>query len=123
MTNKQIKKLAEESFVKQNLNQKKVNLITRSIKRSDMKKYIKALKVIERKNTIYVVFPVQEEKNSIEYALKTLKNMYPFKKAECMIDPSLMAGVKIINDDLIYDFNMKNTLHNIMSYINNKIYD
>jgi len=123
MIYKNAKKLALQSFDNNILNQKKVNLIEGKLKSSDMKKYIKALKLIERKNTIYLVLPNEKIKNGVDYAIESLKKMYPGKKIEYLYDKSLMAGIKIINDDLIYEYNIGNTINNIFLHLNQKNYD
>jgi len=39
-------------------------------------------------------------------------------RIEFLEDKSLIAGIKLIDNDNIYDFNLKNTFENLVSYIN-----
>ncbi len=123
MTDKKIKVLAKESFFKNSLNQKKVKLIVKSLKRSELKEYIKALKLIEAKNTVFLTLSQRTKAEITEDILKNLKSQFPSKKIELVFDPTLIAGIKIVSDDLIYDFNVKNTLEEILSHIKEEDYD
>lgn len=88
-----------------------------------MKKYIKSLKLVERKNTIYLVLPNENIKNGVSHIIELLKKTYPAKKIEFLYDKSLIAGIKIINDDLIYEHNVGNTINNLISYLKQENYD
>lgn len=123
MKYKDIKKLAIQSFTKNDLDQKRVTLIAKHLKRSDMKKYIKALKLIEKKNTIYLVLPNEKIKDGINYITELLKKRYSTRKIEFLYDESLIAGIKIINDDLIYEHSMGNTINNLITYLKEENYD
>ena len=123
MNYKTIKKLAAQSFSGNFLDLKKVNLIAKHLKRSNMKKYIKVLKLIERKNTIYLVLPNEKIKAGVDYVIELLKKMYPAKKIEFLYDDSLIAGIKIINDDLIYEHSVGNTINNLIAYLKQENYD
>jgi F0F1-type ATP synthase delta subunit len=49
---------------------------------------------------------------------KEFKRIFPDKRLEFSEDKSLIAGLKLIDNDIIYDFNLKNTFENLVSYIN-----
>ena len=46
-----------------------------------------------------------------------IKEIFPDKKIVLKEDKSLIAGIRIIDKDTIYDFNIKNTLENLVKYI------
>lgn len=120
MDYQKVKKIAEQSFVNNKLNPKIVDLVAKKLKRSEIKKYIKALRLLKRKKTIYLILP-EIEKNTnqeISYILNFLKKAYPQKKIEIQKDPSLISGIKVINYDIIYNYNIKNTINSIISHIN-----
>jgi len=118
MDYKRIKKIAEGSFINNKLNPKIINLVSKKLKRSELKKYIKALRQIEKKKTIYLILPEITDSKDIEYLLNYLKDFYPDKDVEIQKNPKLIAGLKIINDDLVYEYNVKDALNNLVSQIN-----
>ena len=115
MTTKQIKNLAVASYTSGLLDAKKVNRITKLLNRSELKKYIKFLKSLEQGKTIKVIMAKLDTKNGLS---KELKAKFHNKRIEFSEDKSLIAGVKIIDNDNIYDFNLANTFKNLISYIN-----
>src|SRR3989344_1274298 len=110
---KTIKKLAIDSFSKNSLNIPRVQRISALLKRNELKYYIKALKSLENKKTITLVVP-DEEIESIQKVFDKLKKAYPDKKILVKVDPSLIAGIKIINDDLIYEVSIKQILEDLV---------
>ena len=115
MTSKQIKNLALASYTSELIDAKKVNRITKLLNRSELKRYIKFLKSLEQSKTIKVVLAKLDNKRDLE---KELKTKFPNKRLEFLEDKSLIAGVKIIDNDNIYDFNLANTFENLVSYLN-----
>ena len=115
MSTKQIKKLAVASYTNQLLDSKKVNKIVKLLNRNELKQYIKFLKSLEQSKTVKIVMSKLENKNLLA---KELKIKFPNKRLEFSEDKSLIAGLKLIDNDTIYDFNLKNTFENLVSYIN-----
>ncbi|MCL5439047.1 MAG: hypothetical protein M1268_03590 [Patescibacteria group bacterium] len=113
MTKKQFRLLAEASYTKNKLDSKKVEKIVKLLPRKDTKMYIKALKNKENKTTVSITLPRQPKKQ-IE---KLFKNMYPNKKIIYNIDSSLIVGVKVIDNDLVYEENLKDTLRQIADFV------
>lgn len=111
MNSKIIDKLVLESYSNNFLNQRKVNRIAGLISKSDLKKYINALKLTEKKKTLIISSPI----NNNDY--KKFEKIFPNKKIIFKKDPSLMLGVKIVDNDTIYEFTLKNYLDKITSYI------
>ncbi len=116
MTNRQIKKIAQLSFKKNKLDGQIVAKISKALSRGELKLYIKALKNIEKNNTIFVYMPKLTGKSGME---KDFKKNFPSKKFEFKEDSSLVAGVRIVDKDDVYDFNLQNTLKNLISYVAN----
>jgi F0F1-type ATP synthase delta subunit len=115
MTTKQIKKLAMASYTGKILDLKKINRITKLLTRADLKRYIRFLKSLEKSKTVTVVTSNSDVKTELN---KKLKQIFPGKRLEFSKDESLIAGIKLIDNDNIYDFNLKNTFENLVSYIN-----
>ena len=120
MTHKQIDKLVLESYTGEDISAKRVEKITCGISRKDLKMYIRALKNWERKTSVEILIPDEKYKKNIN--LSMIKSLFPKKKIKYTIDSSLITGIKIINQDMVYDFNLKNTLENIVENIR-KQYD
>jgi F0F1-type ATP synthase delta subunit len=115
MTTKQIKNLAVASYTSELLDAKKVNRVTKLLNRFELKKYIKFLKNLEQSKTVKVIMAKLDTKNGLA---KELKAKFPNTRIEFSEDKSLIAGVKLIDNDNIYDFNLANTFKNLVSYIN-----
>ena len=115
MIKKQIKKLAELSYTKETLDSKKVNKIVKYLKTDELKEYIKAIKIIENNKKVVLIVPEISGKESI---IKEMKKLFPGKKIIVKTDKSIIAGIRIIDNDNIYDFNLKDTLNNLVTYIN-----
>lgn len=115
MTKKQIKKLAIASYTKGKLDYTKVKKIIKFLKRSELKLYIKAIKNYENNKTVTVFIPSIVERKNI---LTDLKKIFPEKKIVFKKDQSLIAGIRIIDNDIVYDTNIKNTLENLIYFVN-----
>lgn len=114
MTKKQIRGLVQASYTNDELDQKKINRIVKLLNRFELKEYLKLVKMFEKSKTLTVYAP------SIRtvLAVKTeLSKMFKGKKVELKEDKKLIAGIKIIDNDNVYDFNLRNNLKNLVSYI------
>lgn len=111
MIKNKIKKLAQQSYRGINLDRKKVNGISSLLSRADLKLYIKELKAMEAKKNLIVTVPFANIPN------EAIKEIFPNKIIVYKKDESLMLGVKIADNDIIYEFTLKNTLENIISHI------
>lgn len=114
MIKRQIKSLVLQSYTKNNLDFKKVKKVTKILSRGDLKHYLKMLRSYEESKRVAVVVPKFDEYKDLE---KKIKQIFPNKKIIFLQDPSLMLGAKIIDNDKIFEFNLKNTLENLGSYI------
>jgi len=115
MTRKQIKKLVVASYTRDALDSKRVNRIVKLLTRSELKEYIKGIRNQERSRTLFAFAPKVSAKENLK---KVLKKLFPDKRIEVKEDQSIIAGVRIVNSDNVYDFNLRNNLENLVSYIN-----
>lgn len=111
MNKNKINKLVAASYKNNHLDEKKVNKIASLISRSDLKKYINGLKLVEKKKNLIISSPINNQD------LGKFEKLFPHKKIILKNDPSLMLGVRIVNDDIVYDFTLKNSLDKIVNYI------
>ena len=116
MTKKYIKKLAMASYTKKELDSKKVKKIADLLSRNNLKQYIKELKLLENEKTITILTPAFSKQTQSDIKKKFSK-VFTDKKVIIDSDPSLILGVKVINNDLIYDLSLKNTLDNLNTHI------
>lgn len=112
MSKKLVKKLIDYSYENNKLNSKNVESVARLLGRRDLNLYIKALKRRERKLSVFIDVPI----NNLSVKGK-FKEIFPNKKITWDVDPSLMLGLRIINDDMLFEMNLKNTLDKIQSYM------
>jgi hypothetical protein len=116
MNKKKINSLIAESYTNDSLDQKKVNGICALISKSDLKKYINGLKLAEKQRNVIISSPINNQDT------KKFTKLFPHKKIVFKKDPSLMLGMQIIDNDIVYEFTLKNSLDRIVSYIE-KNYD
>lgn len=111
-----LKILATQSYTRGDLDPKKVESIARILKRSQLRQYLRAIKKLEESRKVVVVFSRFDDFKK-EGLKKTFAKLYPDKKIVFEEDKSLIVGVKVINNDEIFEFNLNNTLDNLSSYI------
>jgi len=109
MDKKKIDKLVKLSY--KNLDKKKVEEIGSLISKADLKKYIDGLKAAESVNNLVISSPVDNQYG------KRFQKLFPNRKVVFIKDPSLILGVKIVDNDKIYDFSLKNSFEKIINYI------
>jgi len=111
MNKQKIDKLIAASYKDSSLDQKKVNKIVSLISRSDLKKYINGLKLKELKQNLIISAPTNNQD------LIKFKELFPHKKIVFKKDPSLMLGIRVVDNDIVYEFTLKNSLDKIINYI------
>ena len=114
MTTREIKKLAEQSFTNWNLDVKKIRRAMSLLNRKQLKTYIKFLKKLENERLVYVFTPMDKVSDK---ASNKIGSMFPGKKIEYVKDPNLIVGIKIVDNDMVYEFNLKDSLDNIITYL------
>lgn len=116
MKKKRVLQLALASYKGKNLDEKKVNTISSYLSRSDLKKYINALKNLENNKKLIVSSP------SEFFDVKTFERLFPDKRIIFTKDPSLLLGIQVVDNDIEYKFSLKNSLEKLISFIE-KDYD
>lgn len=110
ITKKIIGQLVLESYTRDALDPKKVAKISSLLSRSDLKIYIRGLKLSEKSRTISLVLPDKKLYN--KSLVKGLQ-----KNVEVVEDKSLLLGVKIIDNDTIHDLSLKNSLESFIQHV------
>lgn len=108
-----LKELLLESYSNGDLDAEKVENIANHLKRGQLKEYIRVLKASEKKKSIIFTSPTMPS----EEAQKKLQDMFLHKKIVYVIDPDLLMGIKVTNEDMEYDLNLQHTLDTLLEYI------
>lgn len=114
MKKKLVKKLALASYVNGVLSEKNVMRIANHLTRSELKAYIKALKQEEQKKTVIVTVP--NEKFFLDK--KELQEIFTDKHIQIASNSDLLLGIRIQDNDTIYDGNLQSNLEDLVQYIN-----
>jgi len=110
MTTKDIKKLVLASYTKNKLDEKKVEKIAKLLSIADLKAYIRGLKLEEKKHKVYIALA---SKTIYNKKRKDLENLYKGKELVVEEDPSLLLGMRILDNDMLYDFSLKDRVNKI----------
>lgn len=103
MIKKIINQLVAASYTNGQLDNRKVTRVAALLSRADLKKYIRGIKLTEKANTISLVLPDMKLYN------KSLLG-HTTKQVQVLEDKSLLLGVKVIDNDTVYDMSLKNNL-------------
>ncbi len=113
MKKKQLKLITNISYSENILNLDVVEKIVNLLKRKDLKQYIRALKMREKESSIVIdtPLPLTDEERLF------LEKIFVGKRIENRINPELLLGIRVTNNDNIYDVSLKSKLENIISYL------
>lgn len=109
MSLKEIKKLVDKSYVNGVLDEKTVFKIASFLKRKDLKDYIKQLQKKEKEITVEIYL----SKSPSQKLKEIFSNLYKNKKIVYKIDKKLIAGIKIIKNDIIQNVSIASNLNQI----------
>ncbi|MDO8460827.1 MAG: hypothetical protein Q7S38_00110 [bacterium] len=113
MNNDQLENLVTLSYTGDSLDEKTVLAVASRLKRESLKRYIKELRMRENKNRVIVTLPFQPD----EKDKKRFGDIFAGKKILFNIDQSLLMGIQIINSDIIYNLNLKDSLERVVSHV------
>jgi F0F1-type ATP synthase delta subunit len=114
MIDKKIKQLVNLSYTNDKLDEVKVKKIANKLKYSDLKRYIRYIKDTEKRKSVIVYLSEDIKDKQLELEIK---KKFTNKRIIFKVDKSLLAGIKIVDFDNIYDFSLKNKLDNIAYFI------
>ncbi|CAN5210663.1 hypothetical protein BH09PAT1_BH09PAT1_7660 [soil metagenome] len=113
MNRQTLKQLVLESYSESgDLEPAKINKIADLLTKKELRLYIKTLKNWERQNKILIEVP-----NEDKIDLGELKEMFPTKKFVVSVDPSLLLGMRLQDNDDVFEMSLKNTLDKITEHI------
>lgn len=117
MDKKQIAKLAEISYIDNKLNADRVEKIISHLDKGELREYLKALRKQEQKLVVYIDYALELSEDN----KKKFENLYPDKIVIFRNNPDLVMGIRITEDDMVYNFNMDNALGQIREYLDKSI--
>ncbi len=108
-----INQLAALSFSAGKLDPKRVSKISTRLSKTNLRSYIKALKMLINKNSVKIFVSTKLDKKFTN----ELKEIFKDKNVQIELDKTLIAGIKIKDYDTIYDFNLKNSFKSMLDGI------
>ncbi|KKQ75334.1 MAG: hypothetical protein US96_C0013G0028 [Candidatus Woesebacteria bacterium GW2011_GWB1_38_5b] len=115
MKRKIIKKLAKKSFTKDKIDEKKVNMISNLLNKSDLKVYIKDLKNINSEKIVTVTVASED---GVDELNAYFRKVYPNKKIVVNTDPELINGVRVVDSNNEYEFSLKSFMEDAFKLTN-----
>ena len=110
---KKLRDLVTESYSGENLDSKTVDMLADHMNRQTLKQYISLLKQSEKKRQVIITSP----KSLKEADKKTLKDLFPKKKIIYVMDPEMINGIQITDNDKEYEINLNRTFHDIIDHL------
>lgn len=110
MTAKEIKALVKASYTNDALDEKKVEKIAKLLNRTDLKSYIRALRLEEKKHKVYIALPSKSVYNKTR---KDLENLYKGKEIIFEEDPSLLLGIRVLDNDMLYELSLEDRINKL----------
>lgn len=108
-----LKKLVKESYKDGKLVQENVEYIADKLSRKDLKQFINLLRQEEAKNDVFVT---SAEELSKEDVVK-IEKLYPGMNIVRSVDPSMIEGVRIVENNKEYEINLNRTFHDIIRFL------
>ncbi len=112
MKRQTLKQMVIGSYSDGELDARKINKIADLLTKKELRLYIKALKNWERENKIIV-----EVASKGGFDLDGIQELFPDKKLVVTVDPSLLLGMRLYNNDDIFEMSLKNTLEKVTEHI------
>lgn len=107
--------LLQASYKNGELDDDTVKKIADKLNRNMLKMYISLLKKEEKKKIVFVTTPKPMPSSDRD----KIKALFPKKKIFEEIDPQMISGIKIIENDEAYDLDLNKTFHDIIRFVNN----
>ena len=112
---KQIEELVQASYKDGKLDESTVKQIADKMNRNMLKMYIGLLKQEERKRIVFVTTP----KPLSEKDREKIKSLFSKKKIVEEIDPAMIGGIKVVENDEAFEMDINRTFHDIIRFVNN----
>lgn len=108
-----LKQLVTYSYTNGQLDQATVETIADHLDRKTLKEFLKLLKQEEAKNDVLLISakPLSDEEKG------KLAKLFEAKNLLYTVDPKMISGVKVIENNQEYEINLNRTFHDIMVFL------
>lgn len=110
MTKRDIRQLVVASYTKDRLDDKKVEKIAGMLSKTDLKAYIRGLRLEEQKHKIYLALATKTIYNK---ARKEFEKAFEGKEIVFTEDPSLLLGMRVLDGDMLYEVSLSERLNQL----------
>ena len=110
---KKLQNLVELSYKNGNLDQETVALIASKLSRRELKQFIRLLIQEENKKQVFVTASTELDKASRE----KIQHLFPDKKVVSTVDPSMISGIKVVENDVEFEINLNRRFHDIIQFL------
>jgi len=110
-----LKNVVKQSYDGTQLDSKTVAILADHMNRQTLKQYISLLKQEEKKRQVIITSP----KSLKETDKKTLQGLFPNKKIIYIMDPEMINGIQITDNDSSYEVNLNQTFNDIIDHLSN----
>jgi F-type H+-transporting ATPase subunit gamma len=110
---KKLENLVQASYKNGQLDKDTADFIASKLTRNDLKLYIKLLDQEENKKQVFVTASTQLDKASQE----KIQHLFPDKKVVYAIDPSMISGIKVVENDVEFEINLNRRFHDIIQFL------
>lgn len=114
MTKRLLQQLVLASYKNNTLSPKAVEEISDHLDKKDLKAYIRALKLMEQQKRVYIALP---KANLYNTSKKALENLFPEKELVFEEDPTLLLGMRVVDNDMVYETSLKDRLNSILDEV------
>ena len=108
-----IQGLVVKSYKGESLDPAIVDLIANKLSRRELKQYIKLLKREEHKKEVIVTVP----KSMTSEERDMMQKLFTGKKIVYAVDPSMISGIKIVDNDVEYELSLNQILEDIIAHV------
>ena len=113
MHKKKLQALVSKSYKGEQLDGKTVDMLADHMNRQTLKQYINLLKQQEKKKRVMITSP----KSLSDADRKTLQDLFPKKKIIYVLDPEMINGIQITDNDKEYEINLNRTFNDIINHL------
>ena len=108
-----LENVVKASYINGYLNKETVEFIASKLTRNDLKLYIKLLIQEENKNQVFVTASTELDKANQE----KIQRLFPGKKIVYSVDPSMITGIKVVENDVEFEINLNRRFHDIIQFL------
>ena len=106
-----IKQLVLASYTQGMLDEDRVMQIADALSRNNLKRYIRAIKLQEAQQDVTIEVAAETDESFVH----EMEQIFSEKNVTVQVDPTLLLGVRITDNDMVYEASMKHTLDDLIT--------